>query len=413
MDIALLRELAASLVNPAVKMTQRMIQTPSVSGNEGGMAALTASYMRDLAFDSVTVDEAGNVIGCIKGGGAKAIMFNCHLDTVAPSSSAWKYDPFAGTVADGRIWGLGASDTKGAFACQLVAVAALKKAGLVPPGDIWVVGVIHEETAGFGSIHLSQTLAPAIVVLGEATNNEIRIGHRGRCQFDITFRGKSAHASMPALGSNPHFAAARLILALENLQMKADPMFGTTSLAPTLYSTDQTSSNVTPGRVELSLDCRNIPGDSEASLLQRIRALVDDCLIPGVTADIEIKMRDLVCYNGFKGRAPAGEPSFVTSPDDADVVRAQAILQTAFDREVKVGMCGFATDGGHFRAKGSKVIVFAPSEEQHCHTVEDSISIDKMQEAILGNMALALGMGADKHGNRPATTIEKEVEKHG
>lgn len=397
MDIALLREIAAKLLEPAVKMTQKMVQTPSVSGNEGEMAALTANYMRELAFDSVTVDEAGNVIGCIRGnGGDNAIMFNCHLDTVAPSSSAWRYDPYAGTVAEGRIWGLGASDTKGAFACQLVAAAALKKAGLVPPGDVYVVGVIHEETAGFGSIHLAQKLAPAIVVLGEATNNEINIGHRGRCQFDITFHGKSVHASLPALGSNPHFAAARLIMALENMKMKADPMFGTTSLVPTLYTTDQTSSNVTPGKVELSLDCRNIPGDLETSLLQRLRALVDTCLTPGVTADIEIKMRDLVCYNSFKGRAPAGEPSFVTDPADPDVVKAQAILQQAFGREVKVGMCGFATDGGHFRAKGSKVIVFAPSEERHCHTVEDSISIDNMREAILGNMALALRMGDNR-----------------
>lgn len=396
MDIVRLRELAASLVDPAVQMAQRMIQTPSVSGDEKAMADLTVSYMHELGFDSVTVDEAGNVIGCIKGrGGAKAIMFNCHLDTVAPSSSAWKYDPFAGTVADGRIWGLGASDTKGAFACQIVAAAALKKNGQIPPGDVWVVGVVQEETAGFGSIHLAQTMTPAIAVMGEATNNEINIGQRGRIQFDITFRGKSVHASMPALGSNPHFAAARLIMALENLQLQSDLLFGTTSLAPTLYITDQTSSNVTPGKVELSIDCRNIPADSEANLLRQISAVVDACLIPGITADIAIKMRDLVCYTGLKGKAPAGEPTFITPPDDADVVKAQHTLQQAFGRQVKLGICGFATDGGHFRAKGSKVIVFAPSEEQYCHTVEDSISIASMREAILGNMVLALAMGDD------------------
>ena len=60
---------------------------------------------------------------------------------------------------------------------------------------------------------------------------------------------------------------------------------------------------------------------------------------------------------------------------------------------VEVGMCGFATDGGHFRSQGSKVMVFAPAEERHCHTREDSISIAKMQAAIAGNMALAIELG--------------------
>ena len=395
MDIARLRELAEQEIDLAVKMTQEMIRLPSISGSEAAMAALTRKFMTELDYDEVTVDEAGNVLGLIRGqGSGRSVMFNCHLDTVASGDEAvWKYPPFAGVVADDRVWGLGASDTKGAFACQIVAVAALKKAGLLPDGDLWVVGVVHEETAGFGSIHLAQRLRADCVILGEASDNQLNIGHRGRIQYNINYTGKSTHASVPARGSNPHYAAARMILALENLKLGSDPLFDCTSFAPTLYMTDQTSSNVTPGKVVLAIDCRNIPGESEEYIFAHLNALVNQHLVPGVSAEIVVQMRDVLCYNGYKGTAPAGEPSFVTPAGDEKVQLAHKALEVALGRTVEVGMCGFATDGGHFRQQGSKVLIFAPSEERHCHTNEDSVSIPKMKEAILGNMALAIALG--------------------
>jgi acetylornithine deacetylase/succinyl-diaminopimelate desuccinylase-like protein len=263
---------------------------------------------------------------------------------------------------------------------------------MLPRGDVYVVGVAHEESSGFGSTFLAPKLAADIVVLGEASDNQIKIGHRGRLQFDIHFKGESTHASAPSRGVNPHFSAARLLLALEKLPMKSDSFFGSSSVAPTLYTTDQTSSNVTPGEVVLSLDWRNIPNETEAEIQTLLRKLIDQSLQPGVTAEIELKMRDVTCYTGYKGRALAGEPSFSTPAQDPDVLSAQAMLEQAFQHDVKIDLCQFATDGGHFRSRGSKVIIFAPSEEKHCHTSEDSVSIDKMGKAVLGNMVLTLGL---------------------
>lgn len=396
MNLDNLKKLAEAEIRQAVELTQAMVRTPSISGSESAMAALTRLSMEKLGYDEVRVDEAGNVIGTMRGQGqGPSVLFNCHLDTVAPGDeTAWKYPPFAGVVADGRVWGLGASDTKGAFACQIVAVAALKKAGLLPAGDIMVVGVVHEETAGFGSIYLSQRLHADSVILGEASNNELNIGHRGRIQYDVHYTGKSTHASAPDRGNNPHFAAARLILGLESLKLGTDPLFGSTSFAPTLYSTDQTSSNVTPGNVVLTIDCRNLPDESEEYILGRLQQEVRHNLTPGISAEIVVYMRDVVCYNGFTGKAPAGEPSFATPATDKTIQLAHKTLEMALGRPVHVGMCGFATDGGHFRSRGSKVMVFAPAEERHCHTKEDSVSIALMQEAILGNMALAIALGS-------------------
>lgn len=394
MDYKRIAAIAAEKIDDAVALAQRMIRIRSLSGQEREMAELVQNTMVSLGYDEVTVDEAGNVIGLIRGtGGGKSIMFNCHFDTVdCGELSRWKHDPFAGDVADGMLWGLGASDTKGAFACQLVAAAALKQAGFKTKGDVYVVGVVHEESSGFGSTFLAPKLATDVVILGEASENQLKVGHRGRLQFDIHLKGQSVHASAPERGVNPHFTAARLLLAIESMQMKSDAFFGSSSAAPTLYVTDQTSSNVTPGEVTVSLDWRNIPAETDQDIRALLEKLLSQCLQPGITAEIELKMRDVVCYTGLKGRALAGEPSYATPPDDSDVLKAQAMLATGFGRDVNIELCRFATDGGHFRSRGSKVIIFAPSGEAFCHTSEDSVSIASMQEAILGNMLLALGL---------------------
>jgi succinyl-diaminopimelate desuccinylase len=394
MDYRQLAAISHKNLDGAVALAQRMIRIRSLSGEEREMADLVREAMLALSYDEVTVDEVGNVIGVIRGsGGGRSVMFNSHLDTVdCGELSRWKHQPFAGDVEDGMLWGLGASDTKGAFACQIVAAAALKQEGLLPPGDIYVVGVVHEESSGFGSIYLAPRLVTDVVILGEASDNQLKIGHRGRLEFDLHLRGKSTHASVPARGVNPHFTAAKILLALQALPLAADPFFGVSSVAPTLYTTDNKSGNVTPGEVVLSLDWRNIPAESADDVQQQLQTLVDSCLEPGISAEIRLKMRDVVCYTGYKGRGMAGEPSYATPPDDSDVLRAQAVLEKALARPVHINVCQFATDGGHFRVHGCKVLIFAPVEEKYCHTADDSVAIEKMREAILGNMALALGL---------------------
>lgn len=394
MNYAQLAEIADKNLNAAVSLGQRMIQARSLSGREQDMADLVRTTMQALAYDEVTVDEAGNVIGVIRGTGhGKSVMFNCHLDTVdCGELSRWTHQPFAGDVSDGMLWGLGASDTKGAFACQIIAAAALKQEGLIPASDIYVVGVVHEETSGFGSTYLAPKLKTDVVILGEASDNQLKIGHRGRMQYDLHLRGVSTHASVPTRGVNPHFTAARVLLGLQSLPLKADPFFGVSSVAPTLYTTDNTSGNVTPGEVVLSLDWRNIPAESADDVRQQLQTLVDACLEPGISAELELKMRDVLCYTGFKGQGMAGEPSYAMPPDDPVVLQARAILEKALARPVAIDLCQFATDGGHFRVHGCQVYIFSPAEEKHCHTAEDSVSIAKMREAILGNMALALGL---------------------
>ena len=104
-----------------VKTAQELIRINSQSTQEAQLAQYTKDKMRALGYDEILTDRWGNVFGVMHGtGGGSSVTLNCHLDVVYESDhSKWKYPPFSGEIAGGKIWGRGASDTKGTFAIQL------------------------------------------------------------------------------------------------------------------------------------------------------------------------------------------------------------------------------------------------------------------------------------------------------
>src|SRR5699024_7893233 len=106
------------------------------------------NYFKANGFDDVHVDKYGNTIGVIKGSkpGPK-ILFDGHMDTVpVTEESEWKYPPFAAEIHDGKLYGRGASDMKGALASMAVAASNFKeKTGGDFAGEIYVAGIVHEE----------------------------------------------------------------------------------------------------------------------------------------------------------------------------------------------------------------------------------------------------------------------------
>ncbi|MGQ9714654.1 MAG: M20/M25/M40 family metallo-hydrolase [Anaerolineae bacterium] len=389
-----LRDLAARYQPAMVRFCQRLVQTPSLSGQEGAVVDLVAQEMETLGFDEVYVDPVGNVVGRMQGEGGPSLMFNCHVDHVAPGDeSRWPFPPYAGALHEGYLWGVGASDTKGALAPQVYALGALRQAGASLPGDVYVVGVVQEEVNGLGTRNLLQRLRPDAVILGEATANQIARGHRGRGEVVVRIWGRAAHASAPERGVNPHQVAARFVLALERLPLPTHPDLGASSLTPTLYRTDQVSGNVIPGEVELHLDWRVVPGTDVEAFLARLQALADACLTPGSRAEVGLLQRHLRSYKGHEQTIAALTMPFLLPEDHALVRGSRAILSQALGREVRVGLWRFTTDGGHFMGAGIPTIGFSPCEEHLAHTAEDRVSVALMEEGMVGYMALALHLG--------------------
>ncbi|NLG49622.1 MAG: M20/M25/M40 family metallo-hydrolase, partial [Chloroflexi bacterium] len=147
-----LRSIVKGAANQIIDLAQRAVQAPSLSGQEEQVADLILAEMQALGYDEVSRDAVGNVVGLMRGQGTHVTMLHSHMDIVDPGDpAAWSHPPFAGDIADGYLWGRGASDDKASLVAQVYAPALLRQAGYRPAGDVYVVAVVAEEMGGVGT----------------------------------------------------------------------------------------------------------------------------------------------------------------------------------------------------------------------------------------------------------------------
>lgn len=374
-----------------VAFASRLVQAPSMPGHEGQVADLIRAEMEHLAYDEVRIDEAGNVIGRIAGGDGPALMFNGHMDHVdAGDPDRWQHPPFGGEIDGGALWGRGAADMKGALAAMVYAAALARSAGADLPGDLYVGAVVQEEIGGLGARHLAQNLPAQHVVVGEASANHLRRGHRGRVELLAHFEGRSVHASMPDLAINPLYSLGKFLGGLRGLDMPSDAVYGASTVAPTRIESAPESTNVTPTSLVLTLDWRNIPGESLDEIVSRLEVLLTSTLESGCQGRIEVSTRELQSYTGLRMTYPEVFASFTTPAAHPWLMQSQAALVHALGRSVEIGTWRFATDGGHFAAAGATVLGFGPGDDALVHTVQERLSIEQLVESVVGYLALAL-----------------------
>jgi putative selenium metabolism hydrolase len=223
----------------AVSFLQDLIRAPSPSRQEAEAARVVADQMRAMAFDQVKIDELSNALGTIKGsGGGRTLLLNGHLDHVPVGDMV---DPYSGRIMDGVqfgvegevVFGRGASDMKGAVAAMVIAGAVLKDLGVDLKGGFKVAAVAMEEVGGVGTQEtIEDGFLGDVVVIGEATNMEIALGHRGGAGTSVVVRGRSCHASAPERGVNALYKAADLIARIRSdliPRLPDNPIYGKTT----------------------------------------------------------------------------------------------------------------------------------------------------------------------------------------
>lgn len=389
--------LADKYYNEILNTASDMLKIKSISGHEKEMADYVKKKMEYLNYDEVKIDKVGNIIGIMKGtGNGKSLMFNCHLDVVEAGNEAkWKYNPWEGKIADGKLWGRGASDTKATFAIQLYVPYILKKENLLPKGDLYVVGVVHEESSGFGSMNMvNDGVLTDFAIVGEATENDIAIASRGRIGIEIKIIGKSCHASVPELGINPFDFLEIFLSRLKKYGVAKDDIFGVSTVSPTKVESSEKGTNIIPNSIILTLDYRSVSTESNDKIMEKINKLAQSCITDKeMKVEVSMIMLDIVCYNGFKGKGIQGEPSYSIDKDNILVKTAENTLNKLFKKQVKIKPWAFATDCGHFSQKGVAVIGFSPAEIKYCHTVEDNIDLKMFKDGIAGTIALGYEVG--------------------
>jgi acetylornithine deacetylase len=204
-----------------VDWASRAVATPSFTGAEQDMATLMAETFRELGlrvqWQQVEQGRA-NVLGTREGsGGGPSLMFNGHMDTSYSGKEPWlahvpgfQPQPF---VRDGRLYGLGISNMKGALACYVEALRALDDAGVRLRGDVLVAAVCGEiekaqhgdaqgaEFRGYatGTRHLVTHGGVAdMCILGEPTEGKVVLGHFGSLWLRISTRGNFIHTAFSA-----------------------------------------------------------------------------------------------------------------------------------------------------------------------------------------------------------------------
>lgn len=375
---------------------QKLVQTPSPSGEEDQVARLVEAQMGKMKFDEVWIDKWGNVIGLLRGNAnGSSVLFNAHMDHVDPGDPAdWPQPPYSGVIEDGLLWGRGSADMKGALGAMMFAIGGLALEGIRPPGDLYMAAVVQEEVGGLGTHKLVQTLEPDCAVVGEASSNRVARGHRGRVEILVRVKGESVHASTPHKGINPHAVISRFLDRLEKLELAKDNVFGGSTVAPTLIYGDNPASNVIPNQLTLHLDWRNIPGETADDAVLQLQPLLDASLaeVRGSRGSVEVLEQHLSTWTGEKEWFKVEFPSYCLDEEDDLIVRGKEILQSGLGHPVDVIVWPFATDGGHLMKAGIPVLGFGPSEISTLHTVREHISIDMLKEGMLGYLALAVNL---------------------
>jgi succinyl-diaminopimelate desuccinylase len=374
------------LLQDCVDFTQRLIQTPSMSFEEADIAQLIAAEMRSLNFDEVWLDEIGNVNGRLVGQDRSlpALVLNSHTDHVDPGDpSLWTSSPYSGEIVYDHIVGRGASDIKGPLAVQVYSMAALVRSGERPLRDVVFSSVVQEEIGGAGAKYWVENLdyEVALVVLGEPSNNNLALGHRGLLQMWLTLNGRSVHASVPEKGRNPNYKLAEFLTLLQARkgELSSHPVLGPTTVAPTIIEVDTKSPNVTPAWTRVLLDFRTA-SESSNSLSAFVSDLVgywphtitDAWYEPGTP----LEDSDELIYG------------YYTPPDSDVVTKVKTAVANGMDREPELISYQFATDGRHFVPYDIPIIGYSPADEAQAHTADENISIAKMEEALHGYVQL-------------------------
>jgi acetylornithine deacetylase/succinyl-diaminopimelate desuccinylase family protein len=347
------------------ELLRDLVRIPSVNPDgdpgtehvgEARCAEFLAAWLREIGAE-VSLDEVlpgrPNVVARFPAerSGKPRLLLAPHTDTV--SVVGMTIDPFGGEIRDGKLWGRGASDTKGPMAAMLV---ALKNCRDILPSlshEIWFAGLVGEEAGQHGAKALAAKEKFDLVIVGEPTGLQAVHTHKGAVWLTLRTAGHAVHASTPERGEN---AIEKMLDVLQFLRPAladhvaplSHPVLG----KPTFNLgtiTGGSKVNIVPDRCEVKVDMRTLPG-------QDVQPLVDT--LAKKFPSLQIDLRN-------------SAPLF-TDP-------AHPVI-------TKLGACGalpvgapWFCDGAIFAEAGSPAIALGPGSIAQAHIADEWISLEDLE----------------------------------
>jgi acetylornithine deacetylase len=363
-------------IDPATSLLQRLVAIPSVnprdtdSPAEAGMADFVAAWLRGAGVEveiQTVLPGRPNVLGRVRGRDrSRIVLLESHLDTV--EIDGMTASPFGAEIREGRLYGRGACDAKGPLAAMMLALAALAR-DAPPPVDVMLAGVMDEEHRYRGVTALLERGEPfAAAIVGEPTDLDLIIAHKGCVRFTVTTHGRACHSSNPWEGDNAIMGMADLLAfirraiepeALATVHARVGPATVCVSLIQ-----GGSAVNSVPATCTIYLDRRTLPGEEPLAVWAGYRDRLQ-AIAPG---------KITVC-----------EPYLVDYAMDTDpaspIVRALEGAARGIGRPAAVRGVSYGTDASKLARAGIPSIVFGPGSIRQAHSADEWIELRQVEEA--------------------------------
>jgi len=349
------------------------INSENPPGREEEIASFVAERLSELGLKA-WIDRFGNrranAIGVYRWGEGERLLLITHLDTV-PAGEGWSRPPFSGALLNGRIYGRGAADAKGALAAMLGALKAVIDSEDKLMGELIFAAVADEEADSEGVKRLlSQGLRADHAIVGEPTDLQVCTAHKGRLVISAIFRGKSSHSSAPNLGVNAIYAASDFALRLRRISEglpKGHPLLDSATIAPTLIR-GGARDNVIPDQVELIIDRRTLPEEGLIDVVNMLRWEAER-VAASWGARAEVRVRRWI---------PPAETKPFSKIASAALEAVSEVLGVGAEPRGFNATCDMSF---LVREAGIPSIILGPGSLAQAHAVDEWISVDQLSAA--------------------------------
>ena len=364
------------------------------SENPPGRTAEVIDYIRTfldaLGISSVTTGRETGMCNLVTTGTGTRLLFCGHVDVVPAQDEKWTHPPFAGTIADGFVWGRGSTDMKGGCASILAALTALAEQEEEIPATI--AFVCDEETGGENGIrHLlaHHLIHPCDCLIAEPSPaRHPSIGQKGLCRLLMKFDGTPAHGSLyPSVGVSAIMEAVSLLEYVQDLHDREypvdDPLKGILDRSSDVFEEEFGMKDGRSILKKLMYNPGVIAGGEKSNVVAQHCELELEIRVPWGCS-----MHELVA--GIAAHAPHGtiaeqetfDPS-LTDPACSLVAITCAEVARVYGGTVFPIAQWAASDARHLRLCGFRVIEYGPGGIATLHAVNERVRTEALEKASL------------------------------
>lgn len=372
-----------------IKLIRDLTKIPSYTGipeQETQVAKYINNLFKSECIESElihVIDGRSNVIAEIKGSGkGKRLLLTGHMDTVPPYDM--RGNPFDVRINDGKLYGRGVLDMKGPLSCMILAMIAIKRAGIELEGDLIFAGVIDEELKSEGTRSLIKNgISADAAIVGEPSEMEICIGHRGLEWFEFYFEGKSVHGGKQDSGINAISKANKFITNMEEklipkIKERKHPIIGNSSMNYG-YIQGGTQPSTVPEGCILQVDRRWIPGESYQDIIREYSEIIHEIK----KEDHEFNCYFKVMDNSYMEKEIIHEAMEIDENHPIIKIITDIGINILNRKPKKTSFPGW-TDGGLLAYYANiPTVVFAPGNIETAHSANEFIEIKDLYPATL------------------------------